>query len=95
MEIIHNILPCNDNLYKWRIKEDIKCDLCDKVQTIGHLLFECVFVKKIWKLVEKMLDCKIANEDILCGFENNLFANYISNISAFVIYKYWLLYCIC
>ena len=64
---------------KWTIKQDNKCDLCDKVQTIRHLLFGCVFVKEVWVLVERMLDCKITYDDILCGFENNLIANYVSN----------------
>ena len=91
-KIIHNILPCNEMLHKWTIKQDSKCDLCDKVQTIRHLLFECVFVKEVWVLVERMLDCKITYDDILCGFENNLIANYVSNIAAFTIYKDWLLY---
>ena len=59
--------------------------------SMWHLLFECVFVKKIWELVENMQDCKIAYEDI-GGFENNQLANYVSNISAFVTYKDWLLH---
>ena len=72
--------------------QDDECDLCDKVQTIEHLIFECVFVKEVQVLVERMLDCKIPYDDILCGFENNLIANYVSNIVAFTIYKNWLLY---
>ena len=90
-EIIHNILPCNDILHKWQVKQDNKCDLCDKVQTIGHLLFECVFVKEIWELVERMLRCKIVYDYIFCGFQNNLFSNYVSNIAAFTTYKDWVL----
>ena len=88
-KIIHNILPCNEMLHKWTIKQHNKCDLCDKIQTIGHLLFECVFVKEVWVLVERMLDCKITYDDILCGFENN--QKYVSAIAAFAIYKDWLL----
>ena len=86
LKIIHNILPCNEILLKWKINQDNKCDLFDKVQTIKHLLFECVFVKEVWELVERMLDCKVTYDDILCVFENNLFANNVSNIAAFVIY---------
>ena len=59
--VIHNILPCNEMLHKWTIKQDNKCDLCDKVQTIRHLLFGCVFVKEVWVLVERNLDLELVH----------------------------------
>ena len=49
-------------------------------------------MKEVWVLVERMLDYNITYDDILCGFENSLFANYVLNITAFAIYKDWLLY---
>ena len=91
-KIIHNILPCNQNLKRWRITQEDKCDICEEVQSIKHLLFECGAIKRLWELVEEIINCKITYYEVICGFDKNLFANYITNITAFVIYKDWLLH---
>ena len=92
-KVLHNILPCNANLAKWGKIDHDTCDICNELQTIKHLLFDCNYVKPLWKIIESILHCNITYSNILCGFNNNnsQFCNYLSSISAFVIYKEWLL----
>ena len=92
-KLLNDILPCNANLKKWRIINSDKCDVCEESQTAKHLLFDCIYVKPIWKVIESILHCNISYSDIFCGFhnDNSLFSNYLCSMCAFVIYKEWLL----
>ena len=47
-KLLHDILPCNMNLYKWKIRHDTSCDICQSPQTIKHLLLECSYVTELW-----------------------------------------------
>ena len=42
-EMLFDILPCNYNLKKWKLKKSDRCDVC-KVQNARHLLFECKYI---------------------------------------------------
>jgi hypothetical protein len=41
----------NDNLVKRNWHGDVKCCFCDSHETIQHLLFDCVLVKFIWRVI--------------------------------------------
>ena len=49
-KLLHNILPCNKNLAKWKIKPNDRCDVCGQSQTIEHLLYSCIYVKPLWRV---------------------------------------------
>ena len=93
-KVIYDILSCNANLKKWKIIPDDKCDVCDQVQTVKHLLYDCSYVKVLWEILESILNCKITYKEIFCGFHdgNCLYANYMTTICAYIIYKDWLLH---
>ena len=38
-KLLHNILPCNKNLAKWRIKPNDRCDVCGQSQAVKHTHF--------------------------------------------------------
>ena len=46
-KLIYGILPCNKNLEKWKIISNNKCDVCNGIQTIEHLLFQCHYAQKL------------------------------------------------
>ena len=68
-------------------------DVCDEVQNVKHLLFECKYVRTLWETIEEILDCDITYQDGFCGFYegNTLFANYLCSICTLVIWKEWLI----
>ncbi len=47
-KILHNILPCNSNLKKWKKFNDENCRLCKEKEDIKHLLYTCMFSYRIW-----------------------------------------------
>ena len=79
-KILHNILPCNLNLHKWKLRLNNHCNICGDVETIRHLLFECVYVKDIWKKVETTLGCKLTLSMVLFGLYVKEDVNYVISI---------------
>jgi len=89
-KLLHGILPCNVNLKRWKIKESSICDVCSNPQTIEHLLFECVYVKPLWTLVEGICNVTITYKTVL-GLDKCFKYNSLSSIICFLIYKEWLI----
>ena len=88
-KLLHGILPCNNNLKNWKIKENGMCDVCNDIQTIPHLLFECHYVKPIWECVNNI--CNITMSfPIIVGLASCNYDYVVSDVS-FLIYKEWLL----
>ena len=90
-KLLHNILPCNKNLAKWKIKPNDRCDVCGQSQTIEHLLYSCIYVKPLWRVIETYLGVDISFEHML-GLDVFFAHNAIVTLIGFLIYKEWLLY---
>ena len=90
-KLLHGILPCNKNLMKWKIRMNDKCDVCQQQQTIKHLLFECIYVKPLWEIVEEICDFEITFDKIL-GTEECHSQDHILTLISFLVYKEWLLF---
>jgi len=90
-KLINGVLPCNANLMRWQKLNTEKCDLCDERQTIEHLLFECKYVRELWKCVEQALNIRLSFCNIICGIQTNSILNNTITLAAFLIYKEWLI----
>ena len=90
-KLLHGILPCNKNLMKWKIRMNDQCDVCQQQQTIKHLLFECIYVKPLWEIVEEICDFEITFDKIL-GTEECHSQDRIVTLISFLVYKQWLLF---
>ena len=67
-----------------------KCDVCGSSQTIDHLLYNCNYVRPLWRLVEGKVGIIISFERIL-GLDPLFEYDSITTIISFLIYKEWLL----
>ena len=90
-KLLHGILPCNKNLERWKIRSNNICDVCNQIQTIEHLLFQCRYVKPIWNIVDKVFDSNVTFMQIL-GLDSGFQYNRIVTLTSFLIYKQWLQY---
>ena len=88
-KLIHGIMPCNLNLFRWKLKFSNRCDVCHDIQSQEHLLFNCIYVRPLWKLISNVYDTDIDYNKIL-GV-NNCCINLIVTLISFLIYKEWLL----
>ena len=89
-KILHDILPCNANLKKWKIIDSDKCNFCNGVQDIPHLLYYCKYANAIWCPIEGALKITIGIHDVILGV-NEEHTDFALSVIAFLIYKYWLL----
>ena len=76
---------------KWKIKMSDGCDVCQQQQSIEHLLFECIYVKPLWEIVEKICDFRVTFDKIL-GTEECHSQDRILTLISFLVYKEWLLF---
>ena len=77
-------------LYLWKIRANDKCDVCGSSQTIDHLLYNCNYVRPLWRLVERKVGIIISFEQIL-GLDPLFEYDSITTIISILIYKEWLL----
>ena len=82
-KIMHNILPCNYKLYKWKKIDNYNCDVCGIKQDIEHLLYDCEYVKPLWVLLENAFNVKLCYSVILCGMIDNSIVNRLTTLLAF------------
>ena len=62
--LLNNAIHCNTRLFHWNIVDSKECEICNmrEIQTVRHLLFDCVKAKAIWLHIEKIFE--------KCGFDN-------------------------
>ena len=89
-KLLHNILPCGENLRKWRKRPNAICDICGAHDTVCHLIFECIYAREIWDFVHHILDSEINLFDIVCGTDISNHNNFIISVFVYLIYKEWL-----
>ena len=68
-KMIHDILPCNVNLVRWRKANDKQCRLCKVDETIVHLLYKCKYAHQIWCDFTKRTGTMIDSSDIILGVQ--------------------------
>ena len=55
LQVLHRTLITNRKLKQFNIRDDEKCDKCDAIESIAHLLYECQFPRDLWGAVEQWL----------------------------------------
>ncbi len=91
LKVLHCILPCNDNLAKWKRKESKECCICGDVETIEHMIFKCKNVQVVWTDISNILGFTVELRHIVLGIEKNNAVSFILSLIAFLIYKHWLI----
>ena len=89
-KVLNCTLACNRNLTIWGKSDTDKCDICNEIQDIPHLLYYCNFSKYIWNLLEGPLHSKITIQDLIVGGTNTQ-NNFAISLVFFIIYKHWLI----
>lgn len=59
---VTNRLPIRDKYAKWNKNEETVCLLCkQEVESINHLFFDCIFLKRIWFIAKSKTQNKSAS----------------------------------
>ena len=99
-KLIHKILPCQENLFKWKISNSNTCRFgCQALETYNHLFLTCPRLNKVTIKLENIFriigfDFKLVHKTLIFGHKiiypayKNL--NYLISCIFFAIYKHWL-----
>ena len=67
-KINHNILYTREKLFKAKITDDDKCQLCGKKQTLEHLFVECQQVDSFWNFFSSWWNsCNLPKVTLTCS----------------------------
>ena len=91
-KLLHNIAPCGYVLSKWISNISNKCARCGNIETIKHMLFECMFIKNMWNRISNIVKVDIKWKHIVTGFYNldnkkAILYNYLVSIVAYTVFK--------
>lgn len=63
-KVLQNILPCGENLFKWKKRDSALCPICNVKENVMHLIYECNYANKIWTFVKNVLNEDLKLKDI-------------------------------
>ena len=89
-KLIHNILPCNMNLHKWKKKTYNTCTICNVIEDIPHMLYECAYAKTIWDKLNINRTVMITASEVILGSGSSDNDIMITTFISYFIYKTWL-----
>ena len=87
-KILHRIVNCGDNLFKWNIIDSPKCHYCTFIDTIEHHFFYCEIIQAFLENLEIKLkdiydrEIKLSICEILLGLnlENSSLSHCINTV---------------
>jgi hypothetical protein len=90
-KITHRLLACNYNLKIWKVRDNNKCDQCNDIDTMEHMLVNCEESKVFWKRIFKWWAAnmniwfEVGTYEIIFGIPNDLGENIINQLNFFII----------
>lgn len=94
--LLHNKMPCDDNLCKRGCNIVSMCSLCGvAVETSDHLFLNCAFVQSIWNWLSSILQCNLdlsSFNSILTVCSRNWSSQVSDIVSAAVINSIWVIW---
>ena len=90
-KLLHDILPCNVNLVKWRKRNNPNCKICNVEETTSHMLYYCKYAKSIWKDFNQKIGFEVEIQDVITGCGLSQEVDLLISLVSYLIYKYWLL----
>jgi len=71
--LLHLDIFTKERMYKFKMTQNDKCDICGEVETVKHAIWECSRAKRVWELFRSLI--RSIDESIGLTFEN-LFVGY-------------------
>ena len=84
-KILNRILPCNESLYRMKIKSSPKCDVCTETESLEHLLYLCNYTKQFWVTLSNWINTclnmsiTLSEVNVLFGIHGNKEENRVLN----------------
>ena len=80
-KLLNNLLASNTKLYKWKKATTDKCRLCGSIETVSHMLYECIHIQHIWQKISVALNINIRYKTVILGIQqDNIMADSLNII---------------
>ncbi len=93
-KLIHNLIVSRSVLFKWKRHDNPLCPICNVIETVKHIYYECDLIKDIWKRISEDLRINLSWEKIVLGFTEDItvhrFRNLVTSIIMYTRFKSWL-----
>ena len=64
-KLIHNILPTNELLHIWKIKDNPFCSNCKQyIDNYNHFFIDCPLIQTFWNFIQGLFN--------KCGYKHNM-----------------------
>ena len=93
-KILHSIMICGKYLNKWDNSVSKTCNICNTLEDIQHILYECTLANCIWNIANNVIDTPFTKRDIILHYTNpvnNHAVNFFITIISYCIYKFWVI----
>ena len=91
--LLHNLLPCRETLFKWKKEKSNVCPLCEEIETIKHIYYDCQCINHVWISLGRKLKIDLTWEKIILGFTQDITIHRLRNMLFTIImyarYKLW------
>ena len=92
-KLLHNIVVCRSDLFKWKKIQSPICIYCGNIETIKHVYFECGYVKSMWIKIGKLLNVRIQWKHLVLGVRGDnvtvMFRNMLFSVIMYALYRNW------
>ena len=91
-QVLNRYIGCKNNLFKWGKEQNGNCPVCNKIDTIEHLLFTCIDANKFWNefntwWFESMnFTIKLSIVDIIFGIQNTMNDKFIDVLNFCILF---------
>lgn len=93
-KIIQKLIVCRHTLKRWNRTDSDKCPVCNELETIKHIYFECPRVNEMWRKLGKCLKVEITWKKILFGYIQDIVQHRVRNlvfsIILYCLFKNWI-----
>ena len=92
-KLLHNIVVCRNDLFKWKKIQSAACMYCGHVETTKHIYFECTYVNIMWTKLGIILKMGIKWQHLVLGVRGDnitvMFRNMLFTVIMFSLYRNW------
>jgi hypothetical protein len=92
-KLINNIVISGKLVSIWNKEVAVNCEICNKINDVKHMLFECERIQSVWHMLSKAMKCEVSWKHIVIGVRgiSQVCSSYniIIAITAYTIYAEW------
>ena len=92
-KVVQKLTVSRQILKRWNRTNSNLCPVCNELETVEHIYFDCKRIKEMWGKIGKCIKVEITWKKILFGYIQNIESHKVRNtlfsIIIYCLYKNW------